>query len=68
LHFISPVPYGSQMAGSMAAAIGGPATRLILRNAGHLAWLEQPQSVLPALASFFDLPRTTQTQLNGEQS
>ncbi len=54
LHFISPVPFGSGMASSMAAAIGGVARRLLLRSAGHLAWLERPTTVLGALETFWD--------------
>jgi proline iminopeptidase len=54
LHVIAPVPFGSGMASSMASAIGGTARRLLLRDAGHLAWLERPALVLGALEAFWD--------------
>jgi proline iminopeptidase len=52
LHVIAAVPFGSQMAAATAAAMGGASRRLVLRDAGHLAWLERPARVLEALASF----------------
>jgi proline iminopeptidase len=67
LHVIAPVPFGSAMASSMAAAVGGTARRLLLRDAGHLPWLERPAVVLGALEAFWDEVERRQ-QSRGEQS
>jgi len=67
LHFIAAVPFGSGMASSMAAAIGGAPRRLLLRDAGHLAWLERPAAVLGALHAFWDEVERNQ-QSRGERS
>jgi pimeloyl-ACP methyl ester carboxylesterase len=61
LHLIAAVPFGSQMAAATAAAIGGPSRRLVLRDAGHLAWLERPERVLAALTLFLsEIDQTNQ--------
>jgi len=67
LHFIAAVPFGSGMASSMAAAVGGATRRLLLRDAGHLAWLERPAAVLGALEAFWDEVERNQSS-KGERS
>jgi len=67
LHLIAAVPFGSAMASAMAAAVGGGTRRLLLRDAGHLAWLEKPAAVLEALRVFWDETERSQ-QSKGERS
>jgi len=53
LHVITPVPFGPQMATSLADEMtAAPARRLVLTDAGHLPWLERPAPFLDQLDAF----------------
>jgi pimeloyl-ACP methyl ester carboxylesterase len=53
LHAIAPVPFGQQMAASLADAMtAAPSRRLVLADAGHLPWLERPAPFLAQLDAF----------------
>jgi pimeloyl-ACP methyl ester carboxylesterase len=53
LHVITPVPFGPEMATSLADQMtASPARHLVLTEAGHLPWLERPALFLDAIDAF----------------
>lgn len=53
LHFIASVPFGPEMATTMADALGAPLQRRVrLTDAGDLAWLERPDWFVKQLQRF----------------
>jgi proline iminopeptidase len=60
LHVLTPVPFGVQMGAAMADALpAAPGRRLVLDDAGHLPWIEQPARFLPAVSAFIRSDDTT---------
>lgn len=53
LSYISPIPFGVEMAGSLYDALPkGNAQRLMLPDCGHCPWIECPEAFFPAVRAF----------------